>query len=799
MIKSYFTVMLRNIIKQKFYAAINILCLTVGITFALLIGTFVWGELQVNKSLKDVDRLYLMENNLKSSVSDFAWFVPGHLSRQAIETYPSLFEDYYRFWDRNITVSKGDKHFRIQSMIGDPSFLTIFGFPVLHGDANTSLREPNSIVITQKTAIQFFNKTDVVGETLSLSTEKNGVREYKITAVVDNPQGKNSVSDFMNMDARIFLSLENIDDFLGRVDPDQWQSDIISYIKLKKGASADEATITLNRIFQKDAPKSISENRVISLSPLKDYYRLTNHGAVQKLVVSLSVVVLFIVLLAMTNFINISIASSFSRFKEVGIRKVIGGVSKQVVIQFILESVMLAFFSGVVSLLLYESLHSYFSQVLNSPLPSVVQFSLWFWLSILAGILLIGILAGLYPAIYQSLAKPIESLKGKFKSVKGSIQFSRVLVGTQFLITIFIFVGAVILSSQVSYFLGKDLGYDKSHVLIVSSVPRLWDEAGFQRVESAKQEFLKSSKINSVSLSWGAPAWNLSPTEGRMFHAGGSIDTGVRTTVTCSDEDYLKVFDIKLLEGSYLNAESPSRQANTIVINETAQKALDITIGDKMQIEGGKPVTVIGVIKDFNFESLQQKVKPLAMMHNRDFQAYRYYSFRLTSGNLTESVAEVERLWKKVFPNDPCDFSFADERLEKLYATELQMRKAATIATVLMMVIVFTGVLGLVSLSVSKRNKEIGIRKVLGASVSNILALLSREYVMLVTSSFVVAMPLIYFVSNRWLEGFAYRIELSWWMFALPVAVLFVVIVLIVCVQSLKTALANPVKSLRYE
>ena len=315
MYRSYFKIMLRNMVKQKFYSAITILGLTVGITFALLIGVFIWGEMQVNKDLKDVDRLYLMETSYKAADgTNPPFFVPALLGQHAIDQYPMVFEEYYRFRDRNITVSKDDKHFRTQSMIGDSTFFKMFGFPVLFGKSEDALNAPNKIVITEKIALQFFNKTNVVGESLTVSTEISGLKEFIITAVIADLQPRNSVSDFMNMDAQIFLSQGTRADFnLGFQD--EWNTSIITYLKLAPNASPAEAKTLLNKILVKDAPKAVSENKTIELDPLSNYYLLTNHAAVQKLILSLAVIVVFILLLAIANFVNISIASSFSAVK----------------------------------------------------------------------------------------------------------------------------------------------------------------------------------------------------------------------------------------------------------------------------------------------------------------------------------------------------------------------------------------------------------------------------------------------------------------------------------------------------
>lgn len=793
--------MLRSMFNQKFYSAINILCLTVGISFAMLIGIFVAGELRVNQSLKDVDQLFLVQNKVRGNVSSIEWFTPGPLTKQAAESQPGSFENSYRFWDRNITVSKDDMHFRIQGMIGDSSFLTIFGFPVLYGDAETALREPNSIVITQGVANRFFSRTDVVNETLAVSTEQNGIKEYKITAVIAEPEDKNTVSDLMNMNAQIFLSFENLPDFFSQVDLNDWRNDMIAYVKLTPNANPENAEAELNKILNVTAPKEISDSRTVSLSPLTDYYLITNHGAVQKLITSLIVIVIFILVLAVSNFVNICIASSFSRLKEVGIRKVIGGYRRQVLSQFLLESLVMALIAGILSLGIYQILAPLFQEILDTRLPSIFEFTGGNWLALLALMLSIGLLAGVYPALFQATTRPIDSLKGKAQLTRGTISISRLLIVIQFVITIFIFSASTILAKQVSYFLEKDLGYNHSHILIVYSVPRIWNDEGFSKMDAAKKEFQKSARVKSASLSWGAPGWLFNPAEVKISKPGEALDQAMKIYVTGADEQLASVYDLKLKEGNFLSRELADSSARDLVINEAAQQTLDVELGDKLIIDGFGDVefTVGGIAEDFHYESLHEAVKPVVIMNNRDFAAFRFFSFRLEPGNLSESVAEVERLWKNVFPNDPFDFTFADDKLKALYATELQLRKASTLASVLMAIIVLTGILGLVSLNISKRIKEIGIRKVLGASVTDILGLMSMEYAQLVLLAIVLAIPISWYFGYQWLQNFVYHIELEWWMLVMPGILLLIFTVAVVSSQSFKSAAANPVDSIKCE
>jgi putative ABC transport system permease protein len=504
--------------------------------------------------------------------------------------------------------------------------------------------------------------------------------------------------------------------------------------------------------------------------------------------------------LAVTNFINISIARSFSRLKEVGVRKVIGGVRKQIVVQFLSESLLFAVFSALLSLLLYQVLFGFFGDTLGVQLPSILQLDLSVWLLMIGGVVLTGILAGSYPSFYLSAVKTTESLKGKFKSVKGTIRFSRGLVVVQFLIAIFIFTVSLIFSRQISYFMEADLGYNRSLVMVVSSVPRIWNEEGMNTMDVAKREFQSSPKIRSASLSWGSPNFNFSPSSTKINRAGYPIEDGVLITMSPADEDYATVYGLQMVDGKFLFEEGGARVPNHLVINESAQKALSVKVGDKVKMQDtDQEFTIAGIVKDFNFESFHQAVKPVAFLHTRDFGAFRYFSFKLNPGNVNESVAEVEKLWRKIFPHDPFVYGFTDERLAIAYKTELQLKKASLIGSVLILVIVLTGVLGLVSLSIAKRGKEIGIRKVLGASSSNILVWVSKEYAVIMMIAFIAGIPLSYSFGLQWLNNFVYRVDLSWWMFVFPVVFLFLITLFMVAAQSLKTAISNPVESLKYE
>ncbi|WP_276372393.1 ABC transporter permease [Chryseolinea sp. H1M3-3] len=796
MLQNYVKVMFRNLMKRKAYSAINIFGLTIGLTFSMLIGVYVWQEMSVNQNLEDVDRLYIVEQAQDDAGVKF--FAPADLVKTMRDQHAPAIENYYRFWDRNIKVSKDDKHFIVQSIIGDSTFVPMFGFPVLYGDINSALSQPYKVVITEKIALQFFNKADVVGESLILSSGTADKKEYIITAVVPALK-RNSVSDLVNIDAQIFLSLQNWQDFR-LPDPQGWMMNMVSYLKVGPGVTQTEAEDIMNATIQSHAPDSVKANLKLKLSGLDNYYLITNNGAAKKMIGIMAAIAGFILLLAIINFVNISVGSAFVRLKEIGVRKVIGGIKRQLVFQFLSESVLLTLAAGFISIILYELLHPTAEDLLSTSLLSITELDGGFWKWSILLLILIGLIAGGYPAFFMSSYKIIDSLKGRIKSTTRVLPLPKILVGLQFLIAICIFIAAIAITEQVAYFLKKDLGYDKSFVLTVSSVPRIWTEEGINQMSSAKQEFLNSPYVTAASLSWEVPNGNAGGDAG-IYPDGSEPAKAVAMPVLKTDEDYYKVYGIKLLEGSFFYSDQESFQLNTLVINEKAQKALGVQVGDKVRITGTDNIvyTIKGIVNDFHFNSLRDQVKPLALMHTKESNFYRFFSFRIKPGSASETVAGIEKLWNKIFPDDPFDYAFMDEQLERLYKTELQLKKASAVGTVLMFIIMLTGIIGVVSLSVSKRTKEIGIRKVLGASVYNILAMISREYLALSLFAFGVAIPLAYYLVSSWLSGFSYRIELSWWMFLMPGLFTMCMTVIIVGWQSLKTALLNPTRTLKYE
>lgn len=798
MIGNYFKVMLRHLARHKVNSFVNVLGLTTGLTFALVIGVYVWGEMQVNQQLKDVDRLYVFDGT--DPRGNWAgWFAPAPMGPTLAEEYPQMVESFYRFYDRNVKISHADNHYHYQAILGDSTLFTMLGLPVLYGDPATALTEPNSIVITEKVAVGLFGRSDVLGETVTIRGFDGKNNTYRITAVVPKLE-RNSVTDLININAQIFLSKKNNNDF-DYPDPDRWDSEsIITYLKLAKGAKVEDVEKKVAELTKERVPVAQQNDVTLRLKNLDDYYLLTADGAAKKMILTLSGIAIFILILAVINFINLSVSGAATRLKEIGVRKVIGSLKRQIAFQFLTESLLLTLFAGLLSLAIYGLLRSFFEGVFNTSLLALLEFRMQFWLWFFSILIGIGILPGLYPALLLSSYKPVDSLKGKLRFAGSGSWLSRGLVSVQFTISIFVFICAIAINNQISLFLNGDLGYDKSFLLTVSSPPRISTPQGLSQMESAKNEFRRVTQVDNVSFSWEIPNGN-NRGDLNLYPEGGDKSKAVGTRYFLSDEDFEDVYKIGLIAGKFLGDESDPWKYNDVVINETASKALNVGVGDRIKPVGVDSITftIKGIVNDITQASMREARTPLAFFHPRQELAYRFLSFRLKPGNIQEAITAIETKWHEVFPEDPFDYEFMDDRVAALYKTETQLQKAADIGTGVMALIVAVGLLGMVSLAVSRRVKEIGVRKVLGASVINIIRLFSVEYITIIMISFAVAIPFAWLQINNWLNGFAFKIDITWWMFVLPAVILMTLALSVVMATTRKAAVSNPVDALRSE
>ncbi|MCC8423788.1 ABC transporter permease [Mucilaginibacter sp. UR6-11] len=801
MLQNYFTIAWRNIRKNKVFSLINIFGLSVGIAFSLLIGAYAWSELQVNRQLKNVDNQYIILNkfidpNFSNEIGTVA-----ELPKTLQDNYPNLIANYHRFDEITSLVSKNDKHFREELQIGDSTLLKMYGFKVLHGDVKTALKDPYSVVISGKMADKYFGRTDVVGQTINFESFSNERHDFTISAVLDDIP-RNSVTSML-FDVGFFFNTDAAK-FFKRSTSGWWNLNIVAYLELKPGVDPKTVNSAMKQILLKYQPDGTIKKQVTPyLVKLTDYNLEANNGLVKKMIYTLSCIALFILFMAIINFVNICIGRSAGRIREMGVRKALGSLRKHIILQFLIESIVLVMISTLIALIIYLVAKPYFSDVLGKEMPGLFAFPVYAIPVYLVFALLVGVLAGLHPAIVLSASKPVDSLKGKLSSIKESVVLRKTLVAFQFTIAAMVLIGALIISQQVKLFFSNSLGFKKENV-IYAQTSRDWSQKGVQKMEYIRSQLAQLPQVRNVAVSYEIP-------DG---HNGGNYMVNrpeipnkvISSTGLVCDDGYLATYKIPLKAGQFFNAAYSKGDSSKVVINETEAKILgwqnaEDAIGKPMMIwaYSSKPFTIIGVTADFHFGSMRDKVQPITFMSNNYQPIYRYLSIRLKPGNIQSSLIAVQKRWTALMPDTPFGYKFIDDALAKVYATELQLRKAASIATALSIIIVLLGVLGLISLSVQKRTKEIGIRKVLGASVNGIVMLFMKDFLITVAMAGTVACPLAYLIMTNWLNSYASRISITPIPFVITIVVLTVLTAVLISLQTVKAALANPVESLRVD
>jgi len=801
MLRNYFIIAWRNIWKHKLFSLINIFGLSVGIAFTLLIGAYVWHEASVNSDLKNADNQYIILSKWKDPNMGFWLGTTAPLAGALQKEYPNLVANSYHWDGVSSNISKGDKHFRESLQVGDSTFLTTYGFKLLHGDVNTALNDPFSVVITEEKAIKYFGKTDVVGQTLSIENFTGSRHDFIVTGVLKK-MPKNSVTNVVDTSNSTFFLPVAAAKYLGR-SLDGWGNTVVvGLIELRKGVDPKSLDGPMRSLIKKNAPQQIAENLTPELVPLKSFYLNANGGVIKRMLYTLSFIALFILLMAVINFVNICISRSSQRMKEMGIRKVLGGLRKQLIWQFLTESVLMVLFATIVALGIYALARPYFADVLATDINGLFSFPLQFYVLPLLLALFIGVLAGLYPALVLSSLKSIDSLKGKLDRVKDNVMFRKGLVAFQFATAAIVLISAIVISKQINLFFGKNLGYDKEYV-VYAQLPRDWSRQGVQKMEGIRNRLAQLPQVNTVSLSWMIPDGNNSGNV-QVSPIAGDVAHGFSSQMLVADNQFASAYNIPLKAGEFFTPQYMPSDSAKVVINETQSKALGFAspkdaIGQKFQAQGMPPLTICGVVSDFQFGAMTSRILPVTFVNVNFNPFYRYFSIKLKPGNIGSSLAALQNKWAEVMPGAPFEYNFIDNALAKLYKSELQLKKAAYLATGLAIVIVLLGVLGLISLSIQKRTKEIGIRKVLGSSVNDVIMLFMKDFLGTVIIAGIVACPVAYFMMRHWLNDYAYKISLTPLPFAISVLSLVLVTAVLISIQTVKAALANPVKSLRTE
>jgi putative ABC transport system permease protein len=792
MIKNYFKIAFRNLWRHRVFSFINIMGLTVGMTACLLIFLYVRFELSYDKFHPKADRIYRMVTDLRTPSetvypSGPAWAVGPHLQFDLPEV-----EAFTRVNYDNLLVRKGDIKFNEDGAIwADPAFFTIFNFPLLKGDARFALTQPFSIVLSETAAKKYFGKEDPMGKTLLITGEG---KPAIVTGVMkDMPENTLVKSD-------VVLSLVTITQQYAKGIDNEWGNyGPYTFILLKPGSNAVALQKKFPAFLDKwngAEMKKMQMFPTLLLEPLKDVYlRSTRDGSKGNMmnVYVFSIIALFILVIACINFINLTTARASERAKEVGIRKVAGAVRGQLARQFIGESAIICLIAFLLTLGLSSLLLSSFNQLAGKIISTGIFSNIGLLFLLLGIALVIGLLAGIYPAFILSSFKPIMVLKGRFATgAKGSI-LRKSLVITQFAISTALIIGTIIVYTQMQYMRSRDLGFKKDQVLVV-------DTNGDDKRETFQKLVANLPKVKATTLSGSVPGGGHQGAYSEVENAKGDLQIA-NLDLYYVDFDYIPFYDIKMAAGRPFDRAYKTDSNNAMILNEAAVKLLGYhspqdAVGKRFK-QWGHEGQIIGVIKDFHYHSLQSPIKPLTM--RMDWGRFGLLSVKLDPTNTPSTIAAIEKEFKTAIPNRPFSYYFMDEFFDRQYRSEERFGRLFLNFAALAIFISCLGLLGLASYSTMQRTREIGIRKVMGASVSNIINLLSKEFLNLVIISFFIAAPVAWYFMNKWLLDFAYRTKISWWVFAGAGILAVLIAVITISVQAFKAAVANPVKSLRTE
>ncbi|HVW12620.1 MAG TPA: ABC transporter permease [Mucilaginibacter sp.] len=803
MLKNYIKIAWRSLLKNKGFSILNIFCLAIGITFSMLIGVYILNESAINHDIKNIDDQYVIKSDWSRENIGIPVTTLGPLAKTVKEEYPNLVENYYRFDAVVNIVSSGDKHFRTQIAAGDTTLVSMYGFPLLYGDPQHAFRNNQSAVVTGNFARKFFNTANAIGKVITVQTPADGQKHnFAITAVLKTIPA-NTVTNFTGTAYDVYLPMDANQFFQGGDKGDNWSNVyMVSMLQLKHGVTPKNLEQAFASTLEKFQPAFVKGYLKVKLAPMRDYYLKDNNAAVQKMLTTLTLIAAFILVLAIINFVNISVGTSVYRLKEIGLRKVFGGSRKQIVLQHLCEALILTSAAAVLSAGLYELLLPVFDSMLNTTLEHFWQLGLTKIAFLAAVVFSTGIIAGVYPALVLSSSNITNAIRGKMDTVKGSLAVRKTLLIVQFTLAIVVFISAITVSKQVSYFFNKDIGYNKGQVMVISSLPRQWDSLGVVKMENLRPQFMAIPGVKSISLSYDIPDGNGG---GNINVYPGNSNTFSSVVSIAVDPGFAKTYGLQVTEGSFFADGNAGAANGKILLNETAVKILGLAspVGKTVHIGAlnGATETVIGVVKDFNLGSLKEQVQPLVLAGvNEPFtRAYRYFSVKLDAAGIGNTIDAIQKKCKTMFPDAGFDYTFMDAKFQSLYQSELQLKKAADVATGLNLLIVFTGIIGVLAFTLSKRTKEIAVRKVLGANAGIIISIFLKEYGLLILASNLIAWPIAYKLTSDWLQGYAYHFQQNAAPYLFVCFFILAVAFALIVVQCFRAALAKPVKNLRSE
>ncbi|MBJ2173099.1 ABC transporter permease [Aureibaculum sp. A20] len=809
MYKNYLKIAWRNLKKQPFFTFLNTFGLAIGMTGAILISLFVYDELSFDKMFVDADRIYRIDTDIKFGGAEMESAQAAAPMAKTIQNDFSQVENTVRFRSQgSMLVRKNENEDNAkenQTTFVDSTFFDMFGLKLLSGDVKSALTHPKTLVLTETASEKYFGLNNAIGQTLLINNNDT----YTVTGVIEDLPKNSFLKDYS-----VFMAMAG---HVASKENNWGGNNFYTFIKLIPSANVDDMKAPLEGMLEKYMlpwaqqyfPGMTGESFIASgnriryyTMPLTDIHlysaresEMNANSSIQNVYI-LSFIGLFLIILACVNFMNLSTAHSLKRAKEVGVRKTLGSNKRELIQQFLIESGLISFISLLFAVLLSIAVLPLFNELsdrsINLPLTNP-----FFWLILLVVTIILGLFSGSYPAFFMSQLKPVQTLKGGLTNVGGR-NIRSGLVVFQFAISVFLIVSTLVVFQQLKFIQSKDLGFTKDQVLLIEDT-----YAAGKQADTFKEEVERLSQVQSNTYSSFLPVPSARSSSTYFEEGAMEQDKAIQMGTWYVDEDYISTLNIKLIAGRNFDKQHLT-DSTAVIINEAALKRLGVNAEEALgmrisqDIENEKPEfsTIIGIVKNFHFESLKEHIGALGLFLDKSTGTL---AVKLKAGDFEQTISSIENIWNKLAPGQPFSYRFMDDAFNSSYDAEQRLGQIFMIFTILSILIACLGLFGLAAFNAQKRTKEIGIRKVLGASISQITYRLTTDFLKMVGIAILISLPIGWYAMNKWLEDFSYRIEISWWILALAAFLAITVAILTVSYQSIKAAIVNPVKSLKTE
>jgi predicted permease len=794
MIRSYFKIAFRNLLRNKAYTTINVLGLTLGMTCGLLIFMLVKYHLGFDNFHANTDRIYRIVTEQHRDNVSYTAGVPAPLGKTFRDEY-TFAEKVGRIATFNellVTVKEGKEVRKFKEPEGvafaEPAYFEIFNYPLIEGNKATALTEPNTSILTERMAKKYFGSKNPINQTFQFDNKIN----VRVTGVLkDLPINTDQKTE-------IFISyntLKQYDEWLG--SEDSWggiRSAMNCYALLRPGVSVSQVESVFPAYVKKYRPTSKNVHHY-KLQPLADVHFNANYGGTmeKKNLLVLSLIGLFLIITACVNFINLATAQALKLSKEVGVRKVLGSLRGQLFWQFIAQTSLITIIAGIVAVIIAALALPYVNELFSSKISLDLLSNWQLWAFLIGLVVIVTFFSGSYPGMILARFQPVVALKGKLSQQNiGGFNTRRALIITQFAISQMLIIGMIVIARQMHFSQQSDLGFDKDAIVMVPI------SSSAEHAKTVKAKLKQIAGVESVSLCFSAPAsdsqWGLTP-----FYDNRSEEEAFRVSMRAADKDYLSTFDIKLVAGRNL---FPSDTTKEFLVNEAMAKKLNLAsplelLGKNLKVNGTMSGPIVGIVKDFHDQSFHEEISAICIPSASD--NYHSYAIKISVKNVPATMAAIKQTWSEMHPNDLYEYEFLDEHIASFYETEFLMLNLIKAFSVIAIFIGCLGLYGLVSFMAAQKTKEIGIRKVLGSTIPQILWIFGKEFGILIIVAFCIASPVAWWAMNQWLDGFKFHIEIGAWVFLASVGATIVIAALTVVYQAGKAATLNPVKALKSE